>query len=159
MTALETIFQDLLDDDQSSIHSVSNLIERISNLPKEDREDLFELMSLWDDVKNLEERIAIRTAVNEILAQTPCSIVSIDSTLREEIPYELKKWMEQVGKTIRSLRETAGLNQTQLAEKAGLTQSHISRLENAEHSATHKTLEKIAAALGVQIRDVDPLSE
>jgi ribosome-binding protein aMBF1 (putative translation factor) len=68
----------------------------------------------------------------------------------------LKKRADQVGGAIRGLRERAGLNQSELAEKAGLTQSHVSRLENAGHSATHMTLEKIAKALGVTVGDLDP---
>lgn len=160
MLSLETIYNDLLNDERSSIHSVSQLIERFGLLPKDDLDDILELMSLWHEARDdLDERTAIRRAVNEILSQTPIEVVSLDIEPANSIPTELQKWSEHVGKTIRSLRENAGLNQTELAEKAGLTQSHISRLENAEHSATHKTLEKIAAALGVHVKDLDPLAE
>ena len=71
----------------------------------------------------------------------------------------LKKWSEHVGKRIKVARERLGLTQVDLAIKAGLTQSHISRLESAAHSATNKTLEKIAQALGVEVRELDPYSE
>lgn len=153
------LYDNLSDEVKSSILALSILIPRIGKMSKTDLDDLYDLLLSWRDTEDLDEKKSIRRAMEEILSQTPIEVVSLDSTLGDTIPTELQKWSEQVGKTIRSLRETAGLNQTQFAEKAGLTQSHISRLENAEHSATHKTLEKIAAALGVHIRDVDPLAE
>ena len=41
------------------------------------------------------------------------------------------------------------MTQSQLARAAGLTQAHVSRMENADLSATHLTLAKIARALEV----------
>ena len=67
-----------------------------------------------------------------------------------------KTWIAQ---KIKSLRESAALTQQQLADKAGLLQSHISRLENAEHSPSNKTLERIANALGKTVRDFDPAED
>lgn len=152
-------YDNLSDEVKSSILALSILIDRIGKMSKTDRDDLYNLLLSWRDAEDADEKKSFRRAMEEILAQTPTEVVSLDIRLDDSIPTELQKWSEHVGKTIRSLRESAGLNQTELAEKAGLTQSHISRLENAEHSATHKTLEKIAAALGVQVRDLDPLSE
>lgn len=153
------IYDNLSDEVKSSILALSILITRIGKMSKTDRDDLYNLLLSWRDTEDADEKKSIRRAMEEILSQTPIEIASLDIALADSIPTELQNWSEHVGKTIRSLRETAGLNQTELAEKARLTQSHISRLENAEHSATHKTLEKIAAALGVQVRDLDPLSE
>jgi transcriptional regulator with XRE-family HTH domain len=70
--------------------------------------------------------------------------------------YEKSVWAEHVSRRIRELRNGAGLNQGELARAAGLTQSHISRLENARHSATHLTLTKVAEALDVGIGVIDP---
>ena len=56
----------------------------------------------------------------------------------------LKKWATHVGNKIKDFREKAEMTQTDLAKKAGLPQSHISRLENAEHTPTNLTLVKIA---------------
>jgi len=64
--------------------------------------------------------------------------------------------MDFVGKKIRERREAAGLTQEQLAEKSGLPQSHISRLENARHSPSRSTLDKIASALQISLADLDP---
>lgn len=50
------------------------------------------------------------------------------------------------------MREAAGLSQAQLAARAGTTQSVIARLEDAEYTAhSLKTIEKIAAACGVEL--------
>ena len=68
----------------------------------------------------------------------------------------LQNWLDYVSKRIRELREKAGWTQEDLAQKTGLPQSHISRLENGKHSPAHATLEKIAAALGVGVGEIDP---
>lgn len=79
--------------------------------------------------------------------------------MRDPDTGRLKAWAEHVGRKIQELRKAAGLTQVQLAERAGLPQSHISRLENAEHSATNLTLEKLAGALGVSVGDIDPCAD
>lgn len=69
----------------------------------------------------------------------------------------LRKWVDFVGKKIRSLRDKKGWTQEELAKKAGLTQSHVSRIEQSKHSPSHKTLVKIAKALGVAVGTLDPV--
>ncbi|OHB75234.1 MAG: hypothetical protein A2W31_11590 [Planctomycetes bacterium RBG_16_64_10] len=64
--------------------------------------------------------------------------------------------MAFVSAKIRDCRKAAGLTQQQLEEKTGLPQSHISRLENGEHSPSHATLEKIAKALNMPVTMFDP---
>ncbi|MDR3619872.1 MAG: helix-turn-helix transcriptional regulator [Paludisphaera borealis] len=105
------------------------------------------------------DRIRSLSTALEILSQAPSR--STPMPLGDDAPMKpgLKKWADHVGGKIRELRERAGLNQSELAEKAGLTQSHVSRLENAAHSATHVTLEKIATALGVPVADIDPRAD
>jgi ribosome-binding protein aMBF1 (putative translation factor) len=134
------------------------LIERIECLSSADRDNLFELFQEWRKAEDQEERRAIRQAAEEILEQGPPAVKPMFPAGDVAMPKGLLSWAEHVGKKIRELREQAGLTQVALAETAGLPQSHISRLENAEHSATRMTLEKIASALGVQVRDIDPCS-
>jgi transcriptional regulator with XRE-family HTH domain len=76
--------------------------------------------------------------------------------LNAEPGEELRHWMGFVSNRIRHYREQANLTQQELADKAGLRQSHISRLEQGLHSPSSLTLEKIAAALGVSISELDP---
>ncbi len=52
----------------------------------------------------------------------------------------------------RALRKAAGLTQKALAARMGTTTSAIARLEAGGTSPTFATLERLAAALGVQLR-------
>ncbi len=142
--------------EKSIILALSVLLDRIDSLPKADRDDLFELVQELRRAEDQEEKVEIYRAMEEILAQRPLTVRALSFTDAIPLSRGLKAWAERVGKKIRDAREFAHLTQTQLAEKSGLPQSHISRLENAEHSATNMTLEKIAKALGIQVSDLDP---
>lgn len=71
-------------------------------------------------------------------------------------PPKLQARMDWVGAQIRKFRKEAGLTQHQLSEKADLPQSHVSVLERGKHSPSHKTLSKIAEALGIELHTLDP---
>ena len=59
----------------------------------------------------------------------------------------------QVARTIRELREEAGLTQKELAELIGTTQSVISRLEDADYEGhSLSMLDRIARALNQRVR-------
>ncbi|GMQ57718.1 hypothetical protein AN1V17_21130 [Vallitalea sediminicola] len=55
---------------------------------------------------------------------------------------------------IREIREIRNYNKSQLAKRAGLSKATISKLENYKESPTIETLEKIAKALDVKVRDL-----
>lgn len=155
MTSLGS-FAVLPESSKPALLALSVLIDRVSTLPPADRDDLFELLDGWRKAGDAEERRSIHRAMEEILAQAPIGVTPMPLDEPAPLTRGLKAWTEHVGRTIKELRERAGLNQTELAERAGLRQSHISRLENAEHSPTHLTLEKIAQALGVEVGTIDP---
>ena len=150
------LIEGLPEEGQSILLAFTVLIERISSLPKSDRDDLFELVTALRNASDKEDQRAVRRAMIEILTQKKVSAQKLPLTGAETPPRSSQAWSKHVGQAIRSLRARAGLTQADLSEKAGLPQSHISRLENAEHSATYLTLEKIAKALGVTVRDIDP---
>lgn len=50
---------------------------------------------------------------------------------------------------IKTLREQLGLSQQELAKAAGVAQSSIHYIETGQKSPTTRTLQKLAAALGV----------
>lgn len=56
------------------------------------------------------------------------------------------------------LREKHGLTQTELAERCGLAQADISRIERGSTSPTARTLQRIADALGADVRLVERTS-
>jgi transcriptional regulator with XRE-family HTH domain len=55
------------------------------------------------------------------------------------------------------LRETAGITKYRLAKRAGLTGQAVTRLELGQGEPNWNTVQKLAAALGADVRDfVDP---
>ena len=145
-------------DVKSAVLALSILIDRIGSLPRADRDDLFELLQEWRKTSVPEERQSIQDAMEEVLAQMPPTTRALHP-LPESPPAKVKSWAEHVGGRIKQMRLDAGLTQEQLAERAGLPQSHVSRIENAQHTATSMTLEKIAKALGVDPGRLDPCAD
>jgi DNA-binding XRE family transcriptional regulator len=125
------------------------LLERIESLSEASRSDLLELFSAWPTASAGEDRESILRAIAEIAENPGIAIVPMD--LDAPMPSGLKSWAAEVGARVRSARAEAGLTQAELAEKSGIRQSHISRIENGEHSATHKTLAKLAEAMGTSV--------
>ena len=67
---------------------------------------------------------------------------------------------EEVGFNIRRIREERDLSQEELAELAGLHRAYVGQIERGEKNIGLKNLEKIAKALGVDIRvlvDIDSI--
>ena len=58
-----------------------------------------------------------------------------------------------IGRNVRRIRKEKGFSIMDLKEKTGLSKSTISDLENDKSSPTIDTLQKIADALGVDVRD------
>ncbi len=71
---------------------------------------------------------------------------------------EQRKVFEQaydVAIQVIELREKHGLTQAELAERCGIDQGDISRIERGSTSPTARTLQRIAEALGADVRLVD----
>jgi DNA-binding XRE family transcriptional regulator len=131
------------------------LVERIRVLPSDDRRDLYELTKEFARAQCQEDVQCVVDAMREILEQAPIRVRKMDLSAEEAGP-GLKKWIDIISEKIRTLRAAAGLTQGQLAEKSGLPQSHISRLENGQHSPSRATMEKIAKALDLPVSEFDP---
>ena len=148
----DSAFQDALSNPVAL--AVAVLVDRIKALPKDDRDDLFELTGVLLSAESDEERKSAADAMREILQQD-AGVAS-----KMEIPGKPSKsvegWLEWISSRIRESRKSAGLTQEQLAEKCGLTQSHISRLEAKQHSPSFRTIEKLATALGLPPAHFDP---
>lgn len=56
---------------------------------------------------------------------------------------------ERVAKNIMDCRKSVGLSQENLARRAGISRAYVGHIENARHSVSTDTLEKIAMALDV----------
>jgi DNA-binding XRE family transcriptional regulator len=137
-----------------AVLALSVLVERLQSLSSADRDALLELLVAMGKSEDAEEKRDMVRAMEEILTQAPVVVhqMAMDDA---PMPKGLKTWSVHVGKRVRKLRKKASMSQSELADKAGLDQSHISRIENAEYSPTHMTLEKIADALGVPVDDFE----
>lgn len=60
---------------------------------------------------------------------------------------------EQVGNRIRALRKQRGLSQEKLALKAGIDRTYLASIETGKRNATLLSLEKVAIALDISMRD------
>lgn len=60
---------------------------------------------------------------------------------------------EQVGNRIRALRKQRGLSQEKLALKAGIDRTYLACIETGKRNATLLSLEKVAIALDISMRD------
>lgn len=58
---------------------------------------------------------------------------------------------EEMGRSIRELRQRKGMTQGQLAQMAGITQANVANIEAGKYSVGLDVLNKIAFALGVTI--------
>jgi DNA-binding XRE family transcriptional regulator len=142
--------------DDAVVLAIAVLQERIGRLAQEDKDDLYQLMpALFSD--DAEERESARLAVQEIVTSETSRMARLE--IPAEPGHELKNWIAFVSQQIRAERRKADLTQEELAKRAGIPQSHVSRLENGQHSPTSMTLEKIAHALGVPVSRFDPGSD
>jgi transcriptional regulator with XRE-family HTH domain len=62
--------------------------------------------------------------------------------------------MVYVGENVRELRTLSALTQEELADRAGITATALSRIERNEAEPRPSTLRKLAAALGVEPREL-----
>jgi ribosome-binding protein aMBF1 (putative translation factor) len=127
-------------------------------LPEEDKAAVarlhLELMNCLvgnGDARDIQD---ILDTIEEIVESRPITATMEDLSARRQSA-EMRNWLRFVGATIKRLRKAAKLTQEELAERCGLPQPHISRLENAEHSPSRKTLEKLGAALGVNVEEFE----
>lgn len=55
---------------------------------------------------------------------------------------------------LKEIRENLGLSQAELADKAGISQPYVGAIEAGRKSPTLRTLQKLAAALGISVTDL-----
>ncbi len=134
--------------------AISVLDESFRELPLVDRADIFKLLNLLRKETDEDERQSIVSTIEEILSQKVYTSTLLDLEVEPEV--EPGKFAKYCGEKIKKLRVAAGWSQTELAEKSGIPQSYISRIESAQHAPTHKTLKKLASALGVDLGELDP---
>lgn len=128
--------------------------EKFSALDAKKQESVLRLLTLASrtcDQKKKEENLGVAAAL--IYDERRVCIKPPD--VSPEGKEQLQTHREHVAANIKRLREAKGMTQEELANKAQLYQTHVSRLENAQHAATHKTIRRIAKALGVKRSQID----
>jgi DNA-binding XRE family transcriptional regulator len=128
------------------------LIDRLAHLPAEAIADLAALAPELAHCKDRDEFEQIAETIKEVL------FPEIAGELRELVPSKSEKLESRkrlFAIRLKSLRAAANMTQEQLAEKADLPQSHISRLEKGLHSPSHKTIERIASALAIDVESLE----
>jgi HTH-type transcriptional regulator / antitoxin HipB len=65
--------------------------------------------------------------------------------------YQRARRALELGEQIRGLREARGISQAELGRRTGSTQPAIARLEAGRVSPTLETLDRVAAALGMEL--------
>ena len=154
MTIAKDRSNDRVDTQEAALTmAIAVLVERIRGLPKEDKDDLFELSRTLFDAKSDEELQYAAAAFQEILDQKNAKVFPFE--IHDETD-NLDGWLSFVSNRIKKAREEAGLTQEALEKQTGLPQSHISRLENGVHSPSSATLKKIASATGKPLNYFDP---
>jgi len=58
------------------------------------------------------------------------------------------------GERVRALRKQAGLSQEKLAERAEISVDFVSLVERGINAPSFESLEKLAKALGIEVRDL-----
>ena len=61
-----------------------------------------------------------------------------------------------LSKRIKKLRKTVGLTQENLAERVNVSTTHIGLVETGKRRMSLKTLQKVASALQVKVKDIFP---
>ena len=60
------------------------------------------------------------------------------------------------GKRLRDVREAEGISQEALAANAGLHRTYVGLIERGERNVTLRTIERLAAALDVEMSELMP---
>jgi transcriptional regulator with XRE-family HTH domain len=71
-------------------------------------------------------------------------------------PKPKSQLVQKFGKRVRVIRVRQGLSQEELGAKAKLHRTYISLIERGKQSATLDTMEKIAGALNVPVKQLMP---
>lgn len=146
----------LPEQDQMLVLAVTLVLNRVGSLPPEDRDDLFELLQEWREEADKDERANIKAAMMEILTGQPLTASRMEPAAAGPPGQSLAVYC---GNKVKELRKAAGLTQEQLAEKSGIGQSHVCRIEKGEHCPNALTRQKLAKALGVDARQLDPTAD
>lgn len=91
-----------------------------------------------------------RTTIDE-LKKNRLAAMTADERAAFDETYEATRLALDVGKKVRDAREAAGLSQRELAARMGTSQAAVARVEAGGVGATLTTLQRMAAALDLEV--------
>ena len=91
-----------------------------------------------------------RTTIDE-LKRNRLAAMTADERAAFDETYEATRLALDVGKKVRDAREAAGLSQRELAARIGTSQAAVARVEAGGVGATLTTLQRMAAALDLEV--------
>ena len=91
-----------------------------------------------------------RTTIDE-LKRNRLAAMTADERAAFDETYEATRLALDVGKKVRDAREAAGLSQRELAARMGTSQAAVARVEAGGVGATLTTLQRMAAALDLEV--------
>lgn len=62
--------------------------------------------------------------------------------------------LKRFGRRVRELRKKRGMSQEQLALEAGLDRSYVGGVERGERNVSLRNIERLAVALGLEVRQL-----
>lgn len=83
---------------------------------------------------------------------TGCNHENIDNMEKDQIIYDKRKAM---GESIRAMLTAQGWEQEQLAQIAGITVANVRSIEAGKYAVNIDVLNKIAVALGAELRMIE----
>ena len=81
-----------------------------------------------------------------------CNHENIDNMEKDQIIYDKRKSM---GESIRAMRTAQGWEQEQIARIAGITAANVRSIEAGKYAVNIDVLNKIAMALGAELRMIE----
>ena len=127
------------------------------NTAIDDGSDIAKLMQYFKNstgIHPLFEKLSSQVYHYKEIPEGGNHMASVFDEVREEIEDDKEEPMS-IGAQIATLREMYGWTQKQLAEKSGLDRTYISRVESGAISVGMEVLNKIADALGCDVRLVE----
>jgi len=110
------------------------------------------------EIKSLQEKKekTLKKLKKQLRAEMFTNAVRLDLAQRDALwPQELSD-PELVGILVKNVRLFRALSEAELARRSGVSLETISRVENGKHKPREKTVEKLARALGVPSKQLNP---
>lgn len=108
----------------------------------------------WESLEHTPYEILVPTAGDPV--QIPWSTIRAltDREYSAHLAAAAEEQARQIGRRIRTLRESRHLTSKELAARAGLAPLSLSRIELGHHDVVFRTLQRILAAMGYSLKDL-----